>query len=192
MPKADEPQSLTDAQLLGRAAELEPDALAELYARHAEAALSLATAMVGFERGGPVVEDAFERIWRNAVHFDPSRGTLRSWLLKLVRGICLDELRRLDSSERHQLVRPHDKRPDRRCSPEPSAHWTAGSAQDRAVLDGLSEDERQVIERIYFGGWTRTEVAEQLQEPEETINRRIAAAFERMRNNAGAGPREAE
>src|ERR1700682_6416307 len=40
-----------------------------------------------------VVQEVFLRIWNNPTSFDPSRGSFRTWLLRLIRNRSIDVLR---------------------------------------------------------------------------------------------------
>ena len=172
MPEESEQRALGDEQLMTRSAALDPNAFAELYDRHAGQAIALATRMVGGDRAALAVRDAFEGIWRNAAHFDPGRGTVRSWLLETVRRRCLDELRQLDANERTRIRGQGEAAP----IPHSEQESTAG----RSAVASLTDDERRVIDLAFFGGLTRAEIAAHLQMTEASVNDLIAAAFQRM------------
>ena len=66
-----------------------------IYDRHSTAAFSLAYRMVG-RRGAAedVVQEAFVSLWRAGDKYDASRGSLRTWVLGIVRNRAIDGLRR--------------------------------------------------------------------------------------------------
>lgn len=179
VPEGEDLGRLTDTELVGRVAALQADALAALYDRHAISAVALARRMVGSERAIEAVQDAFRSVWRNAAHFDSSRSTPRAWLLRAVRRRCVDELRLLAASERDQIARQQDELFPNRASAE-LAGPRSQSDSVRAAVAALSDDQRRVLELVYFGGWTRVEIAAQLQVPLTTVNSRIAIAFDEL------------
>lgn len=181
MPEGDDLSRLTDAELIGWSAALQPNALAALYDRHAIAAISLARRMVGSERAEQAVEDVFESVWRNAVHFDPGRSTPRAWLLGAVRQRCIDELRLLAASERDQIARQQEEEGSPTLGTADSAPHRSQPDPLRAAVATLPDDQRRVLELVYFDGWTRPEVAQKLQVPLTTVNSRIRIAFDELR-----------
>ncbi|MCS6847636.1 MAG: sigma-70 family RNA polymerase sigma factor [Anaerolineae bacterium] len=168
---------ISDAELAARIAHSDRDAFERLYDRYAAKAFGLAIRLVGDRAAAEdVVQEAFWRVWRAAKSYDPNRASLSAWVLAIVHHCAVDELRRrrgrgaaveLDAPEREaQLL------------PDPSADtqdqvWTrVQSEQVQAALAGLPEAQRSVIEMAYFGGYTRQEIAQKLNEPLGTIHTR--------------------
>jgi hypothetical protein len=70
-----------DARLVVAIARRQPDALAEVYRRHAGAVLGLARRVLGDPRlSEEVVQEVFLGLWRAPDGFDPDRGSRRSWV----------------------------------------------------------------------------------------------------------------
>ncbi len=74
--------------------EKDPDAFEVFYDRHGGVAYSLAYRIVG-ERGAAedVIQEAFISIWRSGARYDRARGSVRSWMLGIVRNRAIDALR---------------------------------------------------------------------------------------------------
>src|SRR2546422_10977038 len=83
-----------DSQMAAQLKRGESTAIESLYDRYGRLAYGLAFRILN-ERGAAedVVQDAFVRVWRNAAGFDASRGSLRNWLLSIVRNRAIDPLR---------------------------------------------------------------------------------------------------
>ena len=73
----------------------DPSAFEIVYDRHGGAAYSLAYRIVG-DRGvaEDVTQEAFLSVWRSGARFDRTRGSVRTWLLGVVRNRAIDVLRR--------------------------------------------------------------------------------------------------
>jgi RNA polymerase sigma-70 factor (ECF subfamily) len=72
----------------------EAAAIASIYDSYGRLAYSLAYRILNDAAASEdVVQDAFLALWRNAVAFDASRGSLRAWLLSIVHHRAVDRLR---------------------------------------------------------------------------------------------------
>src|SRR5690348_4003420 len=81
-----------DEQLVRKVAEGDRAALGELYDRFAPSMLAVARRILGSEPED-LVQDVFLEAWHRARHFDPARGSVRTWLMLRVRSRSLDRLR---------------------------------------------------------------------------------------------------
>ena len=157
-------------------------ALGEVYDRHASAAMAVALRIVADREGAEdLVHDTFVAIWQKIDRFDPARGSLRSWILTIVRNRAIDRLRGTrpsieigDAEERSML----------RSGPNPTwddALARLGAGQLRTALDELPAEQRQAIELAYFGGRTYREIATLTGVPLGTANGRLRLALARLR-----------
>jgi RNA polymerase sigma-70 factor, ECF subfamily len=123
-----------------------------------------------------VVQETFARAWRSKSRFDPSRGTLRTWLYSIERNLLADMAR-----DRHrQELR------DRKLGETPEAigdhlEDAMASWQVEDAVRQLSPVHRAVIIEIYFAGRTSKELAERLAIPEGTIRSRLFYALKALR-----------
>ena len=69
------------------------EALAELYDRHSPAMLGLGLKLLR-DRGEAeeILHDVFLEAWKRAGDYDPSRGSVRTWLMLRMRSRCLDRI----------------------------------------------------------------------------------------------------
>lgn len=177
-------QSWDDASLIRAIADGREEALLVLYDRYSRLAFGLAYRILGDAPvAEEVVQDTFLSIWTNASRFIAQRGSVRSWLLTIVRNRALDELRR------------------RRARPLPFSLETAMSgdtvhldealiaridaAQVRAALSSLPEEQRLVIELAYFDGLTHHEIAERLRIPLGTVKSRLRLGLHKLADLLG-------
>jgi len=91
----DERPSDGDQELVARICAGDAEALAQLYERHGGSAFALAYGILRQrEAAEDAVQEAFLAVWRRAVTYQPERGTVRAWLLTIVRNRAIDLRRR--------------------------------------------------------------------------------------------------
>lgn len=174
--------ALGDARRADRIRAGDAAALGELYDRHAAAALGVAMRIVGGrDEAEDVVHDAFVAVWRKIDRFDAQRGSLRAWLLTVVRNRAIDRVRARRTAVD---VDDADERSLLRTGPNPT--WDAAldraAANDlRQAMDALPDEQRRAIELAYFEGYTYREVAEITGVPPGTANGRLRLALAKLR-----------
>jgi RNA polymerase sigma-70 factor (ECF subfamily) len=171
----------SDVQLITRFTPYSDIGLAELYRRHAAAVYITARRVLNSTtEAEDVTQDVFLRLWKQPERFDPSRGTLRAFLLAQAHSRSVDAIRTLNARRRREtgdVYRVADADHD-------ILHdfWSLVRADhlSRALWE-LPDDERRAIELAYFDGRTYIEVAQLLDQPEGTIKSRIRNGMRRMR-----------
>ena len=93
---ADERADVRDgSRLLVRIACRDADALADLYRMWGDRLYSMALHWIKDEGAArEVLQDCFLRIWGKAADFDPEKSRGFTWCAMLLRGLCLDFLRK--------------------------------------------------------------------------------------------------
>ena len=154
-----------------------------LFDRHGDAAFSLAYRMCGRRSmAEDVVQEAFLSLWRSGARYDPARGSVRAWLLRVVHNRTIDSFRRSTVRDGRDV---HDEAAAERL---PAAELTDQEVQRRedvrqvrGALDDLPADQRQVIELAYFGGLSHSEIAEALGLPAGTVKGRMRLGLTKLR-----------
>ena len=173
-----------DALLAQRIRSGDRDALGELYDRYASVALATALRVVANrEQAEDLVHDGFVAVWQKIDRFDPMRGSLRAWLLTIIRNRAIDRLRSVRPSI---AIEDADEQSLLRTSPNPT--WEAAiarrsAAELRTALDELPPEQRQAIELAYFGGNTYREIAVLTNVPLGTANGRLRLALAKLRDS---------
>lgn len=177
-------ERLADEELMALVGDGEPAALEALYDRHGGAAYSLAHRIMGDRQTAEdVTQEAFVSLWRSGGRYDAARGSVRSWVLAIVRNRAIDALRRASSR-----VPRLDADDDGLLEAQESGERTDGEALRnerarvvRGALRQLPHEQSQVLGLAYFGGFTHREIADLLGVPLGTIKGRMRLGLEKMR-----------
>lgn len=180
---SDSATSHDDASLTQRIRSGDRDALGELYDRYAAVALATALRVVGDrQQAEDVVHDAFLAVWQKIDRFDAARGSLRAWLLTVVRNRAIDRIR----AERRSLdIDEMDEQSLLRSGPNPTwedALNRMAAFRLRAAMEVLPAEQRMAVELAYFGGRTYREIAILTGVPQGTANGRLRLALARLRD----------
>jgi RNA polymerase sigma-70 factor, ECF subfamily len=166
--------------LLDRLAAGDHAALGEVYDRYAGLVNGLALRILrNTAEAEEVIQEVFVQIWRQAVRFDPARGSAEAWICTIARTRALDRLRRRTSRREE----PDDEIPGASATPR-----TVEALAVRKALESLSADQRTALELAYWEGLTQSEIAERLGEPLGTVKTRIRTAMIRLRDVLGPAP----
>ncbi len=178
-------QKLADEELMSLVDGKDAIAFEAFFDRHGGAAYSLAHRIVGDRAAAEdVAQEAFLSIWRSRAGYDRARGSVRAWVLGIVRNRAIDALRRdarpgvpkLDFDDEALLeARPAEERTDAEAVRRETAR------EVRGALDELPNDQSKVIQLAYFGGFSHSEIAEMLNMPLGTVKGRMRLGLEKMR-----------
>jgi len=177
-------QRLADEDLIMLVERRDADAFAILYDRHGGAAYSLAHRIVGDPAvAEDVTQEAFLSLWRSGGRFDAARGSVRSWMLGIVRNRAIDALRRA-SGPAPKLDLDDDGVLEGQASGEltdAEAIRRETAQRVRGALGELPDEQSQVIGLAYFGGFTHSEIAVMLGMPLGTVKGRMRLGLEKIR-----------
>src|SRR5215210_2234435 len=166
----------SDGELILRAAEGDRGAFEVLYRRYARPVFGLALRRLGDRgRAEDAVQETFASIWRAARSYRPERGPGAPWLYAVARNAITDRGRA--RSEPPTEV-PEQTSPEGGPPEHAEAGWTAWRVH--RALEGLSANERSVIELAYWSGLSQSEIAEYLGIPLGTVKTRTRAALARL------------
>jgi RNA polymerase sigma-70 factor (ECF subfamily) len=187
---ASKAERLADEELMPLIGAKDPDAFEVFYDRHGGVVYSLAYRIVG-ERGAAedVTQEAFISIWRSGARYDAARGSVRTWMLGIVRNRAIDALRS-KASGAPKLNFDDDSILEQRPAPErtESEALRRETAEEmRGALGELPGEQSKVIELAYFGGFSHSEIAGMLGVPLGTVKGRMRLGLEKIRGELAEG-----
>ena len=179
-----------DRELLSRVRDGDPtgEAFRTLFRRNAGVAKAVALRIT---RSDPLaeeaVQEAFLQLWRAPERYDQTRSTVRRWLLTMVHGRAVDLVRREQAHRRRAegAAASIEVEPDHADEVATTIDRPGEQEAVRAALAVLPEDQRAVIDLMYFQGVSQTGVAERLGIPLGTVKSRSLLAMRKLRGAMG-------
>ena len=152
------------------------------YAAHGSLVYSFCRRALGADdRASDVTQEVFVSAWRARAQFDPSKGSLAGWLMGIAKHRLIDHVR---SEKRHS---------DRRSSSaviDIPVESEVDQMGDRMLvaeaLRSLPERSRTIIELVYFGDLTHSQVAERTSLPLGTVKSDIRRGLASIRHQLEA------
>ena len=186
-----EPADARDEDLLLRVGAGDEQAFRELFGRYAAVANALAFRLVRQAQvAEEIVQEAFLAVWRNPDRYDAARGSVRSWLMGTVHHRAVDAVRR-EQAQRRRAEQAAGLGPGIVEDPVDDVLAAIDLPRERRLvrtaLGELPEEQREVIQRMYFDGLSQSQIAERTGLPLGTVKSRTLLAMRRLRAHLGEG-----
>jgi RNA polymerase sigma-70 factor (ECF subfamily) len=166
-----------DAEVLRRAGTGDIDALGTLYDRHSDALLGIALRVLRDRtQAEDVVHDVFVRVGELARFYDPTRGSVLTWLAAATRNLSIDRLR-----QRQRRLRLAVELASAADGPYERETPFVDGSRVTAALSVLPQEQRTVIDAAYFEGLSFPEIAQREAIPLGTVKSRAARALASLR-----------
>lgn len=129
-----------------------------------------------------LLQDGAIKIWKNAEKYDPDKGKLFTWCLQICRNTALDKIR-TQKFQRHSTSE----------TIEETVINTSSVSEEMQISDigllrqlqRLDPKYQEIIELIYFQGYTHSEVTKEFGIPLGTVKSRVKIALRELRNIFG-------
>jgi RNA polymerase sigma-70 factor, ECF subfamily len=168
-------QDGTDAALVARAADGDEDAVSMLYDVYAGPLYGFGLRRLGDPLlAEELVQAVMTRLWRHGRRYEPSRGSVRTWVFTIARSTVIDLHRR------RPVAVPSGDLPDT-ADPMDELDRLVRAEAVRAALDRLSPEHREVLEFAYFRGLPQSQIAVRLGVPLGTVKSRTYYALKAFR-----------
>ncbi len=143
----------------------------EIYDKYSDSLYGLILRIVKQEDlAQDILQDCFVKIWQKAPSYDPSKGTIFTWMLNICRNKSIDSLRKTSREKTDNGIEL-----ERLDTGAENININTIGLKD--ILNNLSDDKRQIIEYLYFKGYTQQETADELDIPLGTVKTRSRGAI---------------
>jgi RNA polymerase sigma factor (sigma-70 family) len=175
-----------DEELLQFLAAGNQEALGPLHSRYAGLIYGLAARSLDPAAAEEIVQDVFLTLWRKADTYDPTRGPVRPWLLRIAHLRVANELRRrgrrpaeMPDPEGVHLAAVPDRAPEP--DEETWREFKRSAVQD--AVAALPPAQRQALSLAFFDELSHEQVASFLGLPLGTAKTRIRTGIQRLRSS---------
>jgi RNA polymerase sigma-70 factor, ECF subfamily len=122
------------------------------------------------EIANDVLQEAFVKIWKNIANYSREKGALYTWMLNICRNTAIDEVR---SKQYNKHIITIDA----------SFQVQAKVEQIglKKIVSGLKPEHKELIDKVYFEGYTHDEISKELNMPLGTVKSRIRGAMIELR-----------
>lgn len=157
----------------------ENKAFAVLYDNYSPALMGIIMKIVRDEpEAENLLQDCFVKIWRNIHQYDATKGRLFTWILNIARNTAINYLRSSHYSASQEIQNIESPVSIETAHTEPDAVNYIGVAES---IEKLEPKLKQIIDLIYFLGYTQQEVSEKLDLPLGTVKTRTRMALLQLR-----------
>jgi RNA polymerase sigma-70 factor (ECF subfamily) len=142
---------------------------------------------VGLASAEELVQEVMLTVWHRQGGFDPSKGSLATWIFTIARNRLIDNVRRQKRPE------PDPADPcwvegqlDQAISPELAAVRQGRVDSLKRALEKLPREQQSLVEALYFEGKSMSEVAESSGVPLGTVKTRMRRVLQMLREELPA------
>jgi RNA polymerase sigma-70 factor, ECF subfamily len=172
---------LSESDLISLLKKQDREGYNQLYKNYSGALYGIIFRIVRDEEiAADVLQDSFIKIWKNIDSYNKEKGTLFTWMLNITRNTAIDKLRSKEYKNTSK-IRPIEENVGIIDSGN-STENIVDHIGIKGLVDTLADDQKQIIEKIYFEGYTQTEVSEELGVPLGTVKTRVRIAVGKLKN----------
>lgn len=174
--------SLSEEELVLALQRQETIAIKTLYDNYAAALLGVISRIVtNTEIAEDVLQESFVKIWNSATNYDSSKGRLFTWMMNISRNLAIDKLRSKDfkNASKNQDIENNVDFIDE----QKKVTFNADTLGLKELVTQLKPEFKEVLDLIYFKGFTHVEAADELGLPLGTVKTRVRMAILSLRKN---------
>jgi len=127
-----------------------------------------------------ILQDTFVKIWKSIDLYDPSKAKLFTWMARLARNSAIDYKRgkNFANSIKNEDIESVYAQVD-------NFHQVLDQTDTigvRELMGMLSASQKQVLDMVYFMGYTQAEVSDELHMPLGTVKSKIRLGVKALRH----------
>jgi RNA polymerase sigma-70 factor (ECF subfamily) len=125
-----------------------------------------------------VLQEVFVKIWKNGARYDTKKGSIFTWMLNIARNTAIDKTRSASFRQKGKIQ-------DLDQTVYNNTSLTTEQNTDviglKSFVNGLDEKYREIIDLVYFRGYTQKEVEKHLNIPLGTVKSRVRIALRELK-----------
>jgi len=125
-----------------------------------------------------LVQETFVKVWKNIEQYNPDKAAFSTWLLNIARYSTIDYLRSKQYKQRQKNQNGLDSE---YTSAVPSTGFNPELSGIKNLVSKLEPKYRNIIDLIYFQGYTQEEVSRILEIPLGTVKTRTRFALQLLK-----------
>ncbi|MFT5601231.1 MAG: RNA polymerase sigma-70 factor (ECF subfamily) [Flavobacteriales bacterium] len=169
---------MTENQLIKSIAELQNGseaALSDIYDAYSAALFGIILKIVREQDlAEDVLQESFVKIWKKVTTYDSNKSSFFTWMLNICRNSAIDKYRSSKTKWGHA------NQIDSKHVDNLTGHSTSMKIEHigvKELMEGLPEEQREIIDYLYFRGYTQQELSDELNIPLGTIKTRSRSAI---------------
>ena len=124
-----------------------------------------------------VLQTTFFKIWDKGTNYDPQKGRLFTWILNIARNAAIDNTR----SKFYKEALKSDALDIDKIDKEINNEIKIDLIGLNDFTKHLKKEQKEVIDLIYFRGYSHTETAKELNMPLGTVKSKVRASIKLLR-----------
>jgi len=172
-------KTISASILAEKVKEGDKEAFEELYNSYSKALYGIVCQIVRSEEAGQdVLQEVFVKIWKNIHTYNEEKGSLFTWMLNIARHSAIDALRKIKKEDYREI------RLDSGGVSISHIHTTQFNVHHigvKKLTEGLVAEQKEMVDYIYFNGYTQQEVSDKLGIPLGTVKTRTRSAVRALR-----------
>jgi RNA polymerase sigma-70 factor (ECF subfamily) len=155
-------------------------ALSVLYERYSAALFGVISRIINDDHlAEDVLQESFVKIWHNAESYDSTKGRLFTWMLNICRNAAIDKMRSKGFKSKKKTT--GEEAIDLMANANVYQDIKPETIGIKEIVNSLKPEWKQVLDLVYFGGYTHQEVSDELNLPLGTVKTRIRNAIMHLR-----------
>lgn len=152
-----------------------------LYDNYAPALYGIIVKIIGDrEEATDVLQECFIEIWKSIENYDSTKGRLFTWMLQITRNAAIDFARSAPEKKGKRTNRLEPNLPT--IEQSNITYLPVDHLGLTAVIEGLRNEDKEIVDLAYFKGFTQKEIADELSIPLGTVKTRARNALIQLKN----------
>lgn len=171
---------LSEDKLIEGLQNMDGSAMSALYSMYSDSLYRvISTIVVIDEVAQDLLQETFIKIWKSFKQYDPRKGRLYTWMIRLARNISIDYLRSVN--HRNYTVSENLFESTQQIDQKFQVSYNPELIGVRDMTTILNEDQRKTLDLIYFKGYTHVQAAEELNVTVGIIRSRLQSSITELR-----------